>query len=147
MNSQIINSVKGGVIATAVMTVIGIVAPVMGLPRMLVGNMLAGFMQVPVAVGWIMHFVIGTVLAAGYVFFFKSILPGNDIVKGVLYGLIPFFLAQIMVMPIMGAGFFSSNTPAPVLMVMGSLIGHIVYGGVLGYTVKGSTVSQSYQDA
>jgi uncharacterized membrane protein YagU involved in acid resistance len=147
MNSQLINTIKGGIIATAVMTVIGIVAPAMGLPRMLVGNMLAGFMHVPVFAGWIMHFMIGTVLAGGYVFLFQSILPGNNIVRGVLYGLIPFLLAQIMVMPVMGAGFFSSNTPAPVLMVLGSLIGHILYGAVLGFTTREITVSQSYQGA
>lgn len=147
MNSQIVNSIKGGISATAIMTVMGIVAPVMGLPRMLVGNMLAGFMQVPLTVGWIIHFMIGSILAVGYVFFFRSILPGNPILKGILYGFIPFLLAQIMVMPIMGAGVFSSNTPTPLLMVMGSLIGHIVYGGVLGLITKESAVFQSYQGA
>lgn len=147
MSSQLINAVKGGIIATAVMTAMMLAAPMMGMPKMLIGNMLAGFMGVPIAVGWFMHFVIGIVLAAGYVFFFKSFLPGNDLLKGILYSLIPFILAQIMVMPIMGGGFFSSNTPAPVMMVMGSLLGHIVYGATLGLTTKGSTVSQSYQGA
>lgn len=147
MNSRLINSVKGGIIATLIMTVMMLAAPMMGMPKMPIGNMLAGFMHVPVAVGWIMHFMIGIILAAGYVFIFQSILPSTDLIKGILYGLIPFLLAQIMVMPIMGAGFFSSNTPAPLLMVMGSLIGHIIYGAVLGLTTKGSTVSQSYQGA
>ena len=45
-------------------------------------------------------------------------------------------MAQIMVMPMMGAGFFSMNAGAPMMMVMGSLIGHVVYGAVLGTVSK-----------
>lgn len=106
----------------------------MGMPKMPIGEMLAGFMHLPVVVGWVMHFMIAIVLAAGYVLFFRSKISGIKVVKGILYGLIPFFMAQVMVMPMMGAGFFSGNTEAPMLMVMGSLLGHVVYGAVLGLT-------------
>jgi hypothetical protein len=37
-----------------------------------------------------------------------------------------------MVNPMMGAGVFALNTAAPMLMVVGSLMGHLVYGVVLG---------------
>lgn len=147
MNSQIGSTVKGGIIATVIMTIVGIIAPVAGLPRMLVGNMLAGFMHIPLAAGWIIHFMIGTILAAGYVFLFRSILPGNPIVKGIIYGIIPFLLAQIMVLPMMGAGFFSSNTPVPLLAITTNLIAHIAYGGVLGFITKEHTVTHTYQSA
>jgi uncharacterized membrane protein YagU involved in acid resistance len=98
--------------------------------------MLAGFMGIPVALGWIAHFMIGVVLAAGYVYFLKDKLSGKPAIKGILFALIPFFMAQIMVMPMMGAGLFSMNTGAPMMMVMGSLIGHVVYGAVLGTVSK-----------
>lgn len=129
---QLQSIVSGGLAATAVMTVLMLVAPMMGLPKMPTGNMLAGFMHVSVAVGWVMHFVIGTILAAGYILFFRALLPGKDMVKGLLYSLIPFFAAQLMVMPMMGMGLFSSHAPQAPLLVMGSLIGHLVYGAVLG---------------
>jgi len=124
--------VVGGLIATTVMTMLMIMAPLMGMPKMPIGNMLAGFMGIPVALGWTAHFMIGIVLAAIYVKMLRSKLPGSSLVNGLLFGLVPFLMAQLLVMPMMGAGFFSANTPAPMMMVMGSLFGHIVYGSVLG---------------
>ncbi len=35
-------------------------------------------------------------------------------------------------MPMMGMGFFSAKSPQPMLAVMGSLIGHLLYGAILG---------------
>jgi uncharacterized membrane protein YagU involved in acid resistance len=136
MIKNILSIFKGGLIATTAMTLLMLVAPMMGIPEMPIGKMLAGFMNIPVALGWVMHFVIGIILAAGYVFVWQNFMSGSDIVKGLVISLIPFIMAQVVVMPIMGAGFFSSNTPVPVMKVMGSLIGHLVYGGVLGATVK-----------
>jgi uncharacterized membrane protein YagU involved in acid resistance len=136
MNKNIISVLKGGIIATAAMTLLMLVAPMMGMPEMPIGKMLAGFMGIPVAMGWVMHFVIGIMLAAGYIFVGKNLMTGNDIVKGLVYSLIPFLMAQVVVMPMMGAGLFSANTPMPMMMVMGSLIGHLVYGAVLGWISK-----------
>ena len=136
MNENISSILKGGLIATAAMTLLMLVAPMMGMPKMPIGEMLAGFMGVPVAFGWIAHFMIGVVLAAAYVVFWKDRLSGKPVVKGLLFSLITFFIAQIIVMPMMGAGLFSMNSGAPMMMVMGSLIGHLVYGTVLGIVSK-----------
>lgn len=136
MNRNLISILKGGITATAVMTILMLAAPMMGMPKMPIGNMLAGFMGVPVWLGWVMHFMIGTALAAVYVLIWQSRINGSALVKGLLFALVPFFMAQIIVMPMMGAGFFSANTPAPIMMVMGSLIGHLVYGAVLGPVVN-----------
>jgi hypothetical protein len=136
MNENLSSTLKGGILATTAMTLLMLVAPMMGMPKMPIGNMLAGFMGIPVALGWIAHFMIGVVLAAGYVYFLKDKLSGKPAIKGILFALIPFFMAQIMVMPMMGAGLFSMNTGAPMMMVMGSLIGHVVYGAVLGTVSK-----------
>ena len=144
MQSRLFQIIKGGILATAVMTLVMLMAPLMGLPRMPIGDMLANFMHLPSALGWLAHFMIGTILAAEYVLFFGPALKVNRILAGTLYALIPFVLAQTMVMPIMGAGFFSIHTPAPFLMVMGSLIGHLVYGASLGYftNVQNQNVQQ-----
>ncbi|GAB4176394.1 MAG: hypothetical protein Kow00100_18400 [Geothermobacteraceae bacterium] len=136
MTRQINSIVIGGLAATAVMTVLMLTAPLMGLPKMPIGNMLAGFLGISLALGWVMHFVIGTLLAAGYVLLLRDRLPGSNLVKGALYSLIPFLLAQTVVMPMMGMGFFSSHAPQVPLLVMGSLAGHLVYGAVLGLTAK-----------
>ena len=137
-------AVLAGLIGTLGMTIVMLMAPLMGMPPMPIGNMLAGFMHVPVALGWIMHFMIGTVLAVGYVYLFAARLPGKPFIRGLIYSLIPWLMAQIIVNPMMGAGVFASATPTPILFVMGSLVGHLVYGAVLGavYGLESATAVQ-----
>ena len=132
MEKNIGKAVIAGPIGTFAMTTVMLMAPLMGMPPMPIGKMLAGFMGIPEVLGWIAHFMIGTVLALIYAFIFVSKLKGNGFVRGAVFGLMPWFAAQIMVNPMMGAGVFAINTPSPFLMVMGSLIGHLVYGAVLG---------------
>ena len=136
MSKKLIPILKGGIIATAAMTLLMLLAPLMGMPKMPIGEMLANFMGIPPALGWIAHFMIGTLLAAAYVLFWKDNLTGKPAVKGLLFSLLPFLMAQLLVMPMMGAGIFSMNTPVPMMIVMGSLIGHLVYGAVLGLASK-----------
>ncbi len=136
MNKNIITILKGGLTATAAMTLLMLVASMMGMPKMAIGKMLADFMHIPVALGWVMHFMVGVILDAAYLFIWKKRLPGSPVIRGMFFSLIPFFVAQIMVMPMMGAGFFSMNSPAPMMMVLGSLMGHLVYGAVLGSITK-----------
>lgn len=127
-NIKLGRAVVAGLIATAVMTAVGLwVAPMMGIPAMNPAQMLAGVMGGVLVLGWLAHFMIGTVLAILYAFV-APLLPGPPAVRGALYGIAPFLLAQIVVMPMMGMPAFSGS----VVMAMGSLIGHVVYGGVVG---------------
>ncbi len=138
MNKRFITILKGGLIATSAMTILMLIAPMMGMPKMLIGKMLAGFMHLPVGIGWFLHFVIGTILATMFVLVWKKRLPGRAAAKGMLFSLIPFSVAQTVVMPLLGTGFFFINTPAPVSMFISSLVGHLVYGAVLGLVTRQS---------
>jgi uncharacterized protein DUF6789 len=121
-------AVAGGLFATAVMTVLMLMAPAMRLPPMNVGAMLGSVMGGSPLLGWMAHFVIGTVLAFVYAALFAARLPGPGFVRGALYGLVPWIMAQLVVMPMMGAGVFGGSFGA----AFGSLMGHLVYGAVLG---------------
>jgi uncharacterized membrane protein YagU involved in acid resistance len=79
------------------------------------------------ALGWMAHLMIGTVLALIYAVAAPA-LPGAPVVRGALYGIAPFLMAQIIVIPMMGMPLFSGS----VVMAMGSLVGHLVYGGIVG---------------
>lgn len=125
-------AIGAGIAGTIVMTLFSAMAPLMGMPEMSAPKMLAGFMGFPIVVGWIAHFMIGTVFALGYAFVFASRLPGKPVVKGFLFGLIPWLMLQVLVNPMMGAGVFALGTPAPMLMIAGSLMGHVAYGAVVG---------------
>ncbi len=129
---NVIRIIVAGVVATATMTVLMMMGPMMGMPEMNIGKMLGGFMGIGDSLGWVAHFMIGTVLGFIYVYVFLSKLPGAPWLKGAIYGLIPWLVSQVMVNPMMGAGVFASNMPDPMMMVMGSLMGHVVYGAVLG---------------
>lgn len=128
MNIHLGRAVIAGLIATAVMTAVGLWgAPLMGIPPMNPAEMLAMSMGNMPALGWAAHFMIGAILAVIYAVVAPWI-PGPPAARGAIYGLAPFLLAQIVVMPMMGMPIFSGS----VALAMGSLIGHLFYGAVLG---------------
>jgi uncharacterized membrane protein YagU involved in acid resistance len=117
-----------GVVATLVMTAVGLWgAPMMGMPAMNPADMLAGAMGGSILLGWAAHLTIGIVLAIGYAVV-APWLPGPVVVRGAIFAIAPFLMAQIVVMPMMGMPLFSGSAT----MAAGSLIGHLVYGAVVG---------------
>ncbi|MGE0635259.1 MAG: DUF6789 family protein [Bacteroidia bacterium] len=139
MNPKIVKSIVSGIVATAVMSLVMFLGPFMGLPEMNAAQMLADMAQLPIEIGWMMHFIIGIIFASGYVFLLNEKLPiGNDFLRAGIYGFIVFIFAQVML------GVMSLVMPAPepppgvnmLLMMVGSIIGHLVYGAVLGFFIK-----------
>ena len=127
----------GGIIATVVMTMLMLAAPMMGMPAMKIGNMMAGFMGIPIWLGWAMHLMIGVIWAMVYVFMVKDRLTLSPAISGMLFALFPWILMQLIVMPMMGMGLFSADAPNQMMMVIGTLVAHLVYGLVLGLIAKG----------
>lgn len=122
-------ALAAGAAGTAAMTMLMLAAPMMGMPKMPIGEMLGGFLGIGAAAGWAMHGVIGLVLGAIYAAAAAGRLPGAPPVRGVVYGFLVFLVAQIVVSPIMGGGVFSGGQ---MLVIAGSLLGHLVYGSVVG---------------
>ncbi|MDR0788333.1 MAG: DUF1440 domain-containing protein [Gemmatimonadota bacterium] len=128
MGIQFGRAAVAGVIGTIAMTAVGLwVAPMMGMPAMNPAEMLAGAMGGNLVAGWAAHFMIGIVLAEIFALV-AGTLPGAAAVRGALYGIAPFLLAEIVVMPMMGMPLFSGS----MVMAMGSLIGHLIYGAAVG---------------
>lgn len=124
--------VGAGVLGTLVMTAVGVwVAPMMGIPAMNPAEMLAGQMGGSLALGWIGHLMIGVILALIYAVVAAGRLPGPPLVQGAIFSLAPWLMAQLAVMPMMGMPLFSGS----VALAMGSLIGHLVYGAVIGAVI------------
>jgi len=130
MNIAYGRAAVAGIFGTLVMTVVGLwIAPLMGLPPMNPADMLAGAMGGSIGLGWMAHLMIGVVLAFIYAAV-AGFLPGAPGVRGALFAIAPFLVAQIMMMPMMGMPIFSGS----VAMAMGSLVGHLIYGAVVGVT-------------
>jgi uncharacterized membrane protein YagU involved in acid resistance len=149
MKNKFQQAVAAGVLATAIMTVMMVLAGAMGMPKMSPPNMLSSMVGVPLAVGWIMHFMIGIIFAAAYVYLFNHWLHkiNSRALKGVIFGLAVFIVAHIA-MPLLSAMFAKSGMQEPqgskALIFMGSMVGHIVYGISVALVVKpeGQAVSK-----
>lgn len=139
MENQIKQSVFAGIAGTAVMTMVMFAAPFMGMPKMNPAAMLADMMSLPISLGWIMHFMTGIIFAASYVYILRNRLQKiqSRFLRGAVFGFAVFVFAQIM-MVIINALLPASPTPqgAMILVLMGSIIGHLVYGIVVTFMVK-----------
>ena len=133
MNSKnILKGMVAGFVATIVLSALMVMKSMMGLmPRLDVITMLSKMMGSSIAVGWIAHFMIGTVVWGGLFAWLDPQLPGRaHWMKGVTFGVGAWLLMMIAVMPMAGAGLFGANLGmiAPVI----TLVLHIIFGAVLG---------------
>ena len=91
--------------------------------------------------GMVFHVFNGGVLFPLGFAFLSVRLPGPAIVKGLIWGMILWALAQALIMPMLGSGFFGDTAGGP-RAALSSLAGHLVYGALQG-VIAGSR--QSHQ--
>ena len=133
MHPNLGRAIAGGFVGTVVMTLMMYyVSPMMMGMTMDIAAMLGSMLGGSWTAGMMMHFINGSVIfPAIYVYLLYERLPGSPVLRGAAWGTILWFLAQTVVMPMMGGGFFSSQMGGA-MAVMGSLIGHLIYGSLLG---------------
>ena len=133
MKPNVGRTILGGLSGTLAITLLMYkAAPAMGLPEMdiagMLGRMLGGWTP-----GLMMHFVNGIIIfPLVYAYFLFSKLPGAPAGKGVTLGVALWLMTQLIVMPMMGAGIFGLKDGS-FMTAMASLIGHILYGALLGW--------------
>lgn len=149
MEFDLLQALVAGLVATVAMTIMMYGAPVMGMPRMDIATMLGsmtGVLRGPAAfgVGMVMHFLNGTVI---FPLIFAAAAQGLaedlTVVWGLAWGALLFVLANAVMMPMLGLvhaevkagrmsapGFLALNWG--MLVPLGSLLGHLLYGLVLG---------------
>lgn len=127
-----------GIVGTALMTMVMIMAPKMGMPKMDVPGMLAGMLGGNKGVGMMMHFVMGILFAFAYTFLptFADNIWLNAVVLGFVHWLVVGALMGIMpkmmsAMP--DSGFYMMGNGG-MMAFMGGAIGHIVFA--LGVTLS-----------
>ncbi len=136
-----------GFVGTAAMTALMYSAPMMGMPKMDIGTMLGTmFLASPGPAFWLgimIHLMMGTLLFPALYGFALQPSGSGGTGRGVALGLALWAAANLMVMPMMGAlhpmvksgmmtapGFLMLNLG--IMAPMGSLIGHLLYGALLG---------------
>lgn len=136
MENKITQAVLAGITATAVMTAVGLMAPFMGLPRMNPAEMLSAMLSVSIILGYILHFAIGIIFASTYVYWFnRTVKINNKFWKGALFGFAVFIFAQVMLWLIGMIMPMPEMEGNKMLMMIGSLIGHLVYGIFVAWIV------------
>lgn len=142
MNTYI-RAMISGFVATVVLSALMLIKSLMGvMPELDLPTMLAGMahdmMGVPAnpAIGWVLHFMIGTVVwGIGFALLYKVLPGGRPIGKGLAFGVLAWVLMMLIPMPMAGAGLFAMKmgVMAPVI----TLVLHLIWGAVLGATYGG----------
>jgi uncharacterized protein DUF6789 len=139
MRPRLPRAFVGGLLGTAVITLsMYFVSPVVTGGPTDIAAMLGEALRASWIAGMIAHFVVGTLVLPGiYVLVLYPLLLGSPPVRGVMFGTILWLITQVVVMPMMGGGLFSEQAGG-LEAVIGSLIGQLVYGLVVG-TLAGGT--------
>ena len=141
MKPRLTQAVIGGLAGTILMTLMMYyVAPMMMGGPMDIASMLGDMMGMGSRAGMLVHYMIGAVvLPAVFVMVLWDKIPGGSgWMKGLIFGMVLWVVSQAIVMPMAGAGMFSANHPEQMMALLGSLMGHAVYGMVLGWWVNKS---------
>src|SRR5262245_38042141 len=97
--------------------------------------------------GIIAHFIIGTlILPAIYAWFLFRVFTGGPAVRGMTWGLVLWMVSQGILMPLLGAGFFSAQAGGT-RAALDSLIGHLTYGLILGVGAGGAHAIRRHEAA
>jgi len=141
---NILNAVIAGLVATIVFTMVLMMAPKMGMPKMDIVSLLGSMFGKPnQALGWMMHLMMGMVFALIYAFLWSNGIGAATWTSGLVFGAVHWLIVgMVMAMiPMMHAGIKSGAVQAPgmwmtgngggVMAFMGGLVGHAIFGVVV----------------
>jgi len=125
----VIQVMGGGLLGTLLQTMV-----VYGVVPMLTGQSMdmVAMLEYPCALSMLVHVLSGSVVfPLGYMFLPSQYLPDSPVLKGMLWGMLLWCVAEGILAPMLGAGVFSAalgGLPA----AMRALLGYLVYGATLG---------------
>ncbi len=124
-----------GFVATVVLSILMIAKAKMGvMPELNAIKMLADMMSASLVMGWIAHFMIGTVVWGVLFAVLVKKLPGGVIVSAIIFSTAAWLMMMIGPMPMAGAGLFGTNLG--IMAPIATLMLHIIWGFVLGLTYQ-----------
>jgi hypothetical protein len=136
MKTILTKSILGGIIGSIIMSIELFVASKMGMPKMSPPHMLVDMMTIPLFVAWGIHILIGIFFALTYSYIFApKVKIKNIYLKGAVFGLAAFVIAQIAI-ALLETIFKPSQMENSIMMLMiGSIIGHVIFGVAVSKTV------------
>jgi hypothetical protein len=130
--TQTTRGIGAGFIATIVLSAIMVMKQKMGLmPQLNPIEMITQMMGAhALAVGWSVHFFIGTILWGAIYTWFDPRLLGPYWFRGAIFATGAWLIMMIVIMPMAGAGLFGLKIG--VMAPVAALVLHWIYGAVLG---------------
>ena len=144
---NIVGAIVAGLVGTIVMSMLLLMAPKMGMPKMDIVGMLGAMFskESNTALGWVMHLMNGVIFAVVYVALWSAGIGSATWLNGVIFGVVHWLIVGLMfgMVPMMHVGVKAGTVPAPGLYMtanggmmsfVGGLMGHVVYGLVVALT-------------
>jgi hypothetical protein len=131
----VLGGLIGGLVFAVIMLINGTLSDLGMMTLPLIGSLVG---RPEPAIGFAVHMFNSLIIGASYVLFFGRIEKGmiDGMHFGALYGVIWWFLGPMTLMPLLlGLSVGSQWTLAGLLHTFPSLIGHLLYGSILGMTV------------
>jgi hypothetical protein len=141
---NIIGAIVAGVVGTIVMSMIMLMAPRMGMPKMAIWEMLGSMFSKDgnVGLGWAMHFMMGVIFALIYAALWAAGIGSATWASGLIFGAVHWLIAGLVMggVPMMHVGIKAGTIQAPgvymlnaggMMAFVGGLVGHAVYGLVV----------------
>jgi hypothetical protein len=130
--TNIAKGIGSGFVATIVLSLIMLIKHRMGLvPELdpIQWNTQVAGAESP-AVGWLAHFFLGTIVWGVLYAWLDPFLPGPHWFRGATFATGAWLLMMIVLAPMVGAGLFALHLN--VMVPIGALVMHWIYGAVLG---------------
>lgn len=146
MRNKLLKSFTAGFVATAAMTIVGVMLPYLNLPRMNPAEMLSTMLNIHQSLGWVIHALIGELFALVYAYWFNSeVIISNKFWKGVLFGLTVFLFAQIalLILSVLIPSSGDPDEPSLLPTIIASLLTHLVYGVFVAWIMPARLQSES----
>jgi len=140
---NVLSAVIAGIAGTIAISMVMGLAPMMGMPKMDIVDMLSTMFGKPNKVlGWMMHLMMGVVFALIYAFLWSRGLGSSNWLFGLIFGAVHWLIVGVIMamIPIMHVGIKNGDVEAPgmwmtnqggILAFIGGLMGHMVFGLVV----------------
>lgn len=130
-----------GFVATIVLSILMVMKAKMGMmPDLNAIKMLAGMMHAPLLMGWVAHFMIGTVVWGLLFAALVDKLPGGVMASAILFSIGAWLMMMLGPMPMAGAGLFGMHIG--MMAPVATLMLHLIWGVVLGFSYQRLTKNE-----
>ena len=146
---NILAAVVSGLVGTFIFSMVLIMAPKMGMPKMDIVRLLGSMFKKEgsLVFGWLAHFMMGIVFAMVYALLWSIGIRSPTLVSGLIFGAVHWLIVGMVMgmIPVMHAGIKSGlvkdpgvymTTQGGVMAFMGGLVGHMIFGMIVAIIYK-----------